>query len=315
MKAIMYHYVRQDDPVLPYFRYLQVDDFRKQLDYFVSEFRLPTKDEFKESLKTQIPIENGIILTFDDGLKDHYRYVLPELKKRNLWGIFYIPVLPYITGKLIDAHRIHLLIGKCGGEKIFSSVKNIVSENMLSHVHIPEFREMTYKTQNNDECVNFVKRTLNYYISYEHREKVIDELMKVYFSKEDIPTKEFYLTKNEIREMHSEGMIIGSHTVNHRVLSKLTIEEQMEEIDHSFCFLENIISSFDMKTFCYPYGGFHTFTDDTERLLRQNNCMFSFNVEARDIEEKDLVGRKQALPRYDCNMFPFGACRNVLQDV
>ena len=34
MKAVMYHYIRPGVKDLPYFRYLALDDFRRQLDYF-----------------------------------------------------------------------------------------------------------------------------------------------------------------------------------------------------------------------------------------------------------------------------------------
>ena len=87
-------------------------------------------------------------------------------------------------------------------------------------------------------------------------------------------------------------------------MSKLAPPEQQKEIEDSFGYLEKVLGPMEPKTFCYPYGGFHSFTDDTERLLDDAGCLFSFNVEARDITAADLKGRPQALPRYDCNMFP-----------
>jgi hypothetical protein len=48
-------------------------------------------------------------------------------------------------------------------------------------------------------------------------------------------------------------------------------------------------------------------------LLKTNNCSFSFNVEPRDIDTKDLSDRQQALPRYDCNMFPHGQVYRLVQ--
>ena len=60
----------------------------------------------------------NMLLTFDDGLSDHYQYVLPELRRRGLWGIFYIPAGPYQSGRMLDVHCIHLLIGRYGGEKV-----------------------------------------------------------------------------------------------------------------------------------------------------------------------------------------------------
>ena len=106
-------------------------------------------------------------------------------------------------------------------------------------------------------------------------------------------------------------MVLGSHTVNHPVMSKLSAEEQEKEIVVSFQVIESITGKSALKTFCCPYGGFHTFTPRTEASLEKHACLFSFNVEARDIGKKDLASRRQALPRFDCNAFPYGSCRPV----
>jgi peptidoglycan/xylan/chitin deacetylase (PgdA/CDA1 family) len=250
-------------------------------------------------------------LTLDDGFKDHHRYVFPELKRRGLWGISYVPTSPLATGRLLDVHRIHMLLGRHGGKAICDSIRQTVSDDMLSHAHIAEFRSETYRRQNNDDYTNYAKRLLNYYIDYRHRQEMIDNLMGVYFPDESHLVTELYMTRDEILELHNAGMIIGSHTVNHFVMSKLNLADQDTEIRASFSFLEGIVGEIEVKTFCYPYGGFHTFTPETEKLLADNGCLFSFNVEARDIEQRDLSERRQALPRYDCNQFPYGQCRDI----
>ena len=122
------------------------------------------------------------------------------------------------------------------------------------------------------------------------------------------------MSASDLRAMTAAGMTIGSHAVSHPVMSKLSIEQQEEEIAKSFQHLEAMQVKLYPKTFCYPYGGFHTFSAATEKLLERYQCDFAFNVEARDIEPGDLTERKQALPRFDCNMFPHGACRNVGAD-
>jgi peptidoglycan/xylan/chitin deacetylase (PgdA/CDA1 family) len=119
------------------------------------------------------------------------------------------------------------------------------------------------------------------------------------------------MTEPELAYMHHSGMVLGSHTVNHPVMSRLTTKEQEHEIVSSFHLIESITGQQTLKTFCYPYGGFHTFTAETEELLENNSCLFSFNVEPRDISQNDLASRRQALPRFDCNAFPYGSCRHI----
>lgn len=309
MKAIMYHYVRPDDPSFPYLRYLNLDDFKKQLCYFSKEYHFLSNEDIIEAINCG-KSPKGIILTFDDGLKDHYRYVLPELQRRGLWGIFYIPTYPYLTGKLLNVHRIHLLLGKFGGKTVFNYMNKIITKGMLSDVHVQEYQHATYNSQTNDEYTNHVKRTLNYFMSYDYQDKVLDELMLYFFQDENFLIEEFYMTRDEISQLSRAGMIIGSHSYSHSVMSKLPISDQKKEIESSFEFLKSISSNFKYKTFSYPYGGFHSFSDATESFLDEYGCLFSFNVEARNIDSNDLLNRRQALPRYDCNVFPYGSAKS-----
>lgn len=308
MKAIMYHYVRPYNEKLPYFKNLHIDDFKKQLDFFEKEYGFVSKEDFVNSFNCDFK-SKGVVLTFDDGLKCHYEYVYKELIKRNLWGIFYIPTQAYVTNKVLDVHRIHLLLGMHSGEIVYKKLFELLSDVMFSTSIKKEFKTLTYIDQNNDDYSLQVKRILNYYIEYNYREEILDELMNQLIPEENSKASNIYLSKSEINEMAANGMIIGSHTVSHPVMAKLNIETQRTEIVDSFEFINQTIKKSTVKTFCYPYGGFHNFTLETEKILEEENCLFSFNVEHRDIDINDIRNRPQALPRYDCNHFNYGDCR------
>jgi Polysaccharide deacetylase len=183
---------------------------------------------------------------------------------------------------------------------------------MLSDSHVREFREATYSNQDNDRATTLFKRTLNYLISYEYRESVLNKLFDEEFGMEKDVTRRFYLGVDQIREMDAAGMVIGSHGVNHYVFSKLSVEEQRQEIATSFAQLSRILAK-PVRTFCYPYGGRHTFTPDTPALLAEAGSLFAFDVNPRDVTAEDLTRTPQALPRYDCNMFPHGRASLGLQ--
>lgn len=220
----MYHYIREGNKDLPYFRYLHLDDFRKQLDYFGSKYNFITKEAFIECIKTKTPIENGIILTFDDGLKDH-KLIAQELFDRNLWGIFYIATNPHHTNKMLDVHRTHVLIGSHGGQVILEYLLQNIKNEMLSHNHVNEFHSITYARQQNDEATQKCKRILNYLISYDVRSFILDKMMEELIGDEDALTRSFYLDPDDLIKMKNQGMVIGSHSVSHPVFSKLTESE------------------------------------------------------------------------------------------
>jgi len=260
-------------------------------------------------------LPEGGVLTFYDALKCHFKDVYPILKKRNLWGIFYIPTQPYVENKFLDVHRIHILLGKFESKIVYDYLQQIISENHFDHTKKDDFERLTYSTQINDNYTLLVKRILNYFISYDFREEILDQLIAHFIPNHQDIFHSYYMTTEEIKTMHDGGMIIGSHTINHPVMARLSLQKQEYQIVKSFEFLEKIKASLpSLRTFCYPYGGFHSFTDETEKLLTDNQCVFSFNVEQRDINADDIAKRPQALPRYDCNQFKYGQVRNKYAD-
>tara|TARA_B110000879_G_C11142214_1_gene500848 strand:+ start:953 stop:1885 length:933 start_codon:yes stop_codon:yes gene_type:complete len=307
MKAIMYHYVREFSDSHPNFRYLDIENFSKQLDFFEKEYGFMEKkdwDDFVNRKVEDINSFNGkIILTFDDAMKCHYEYVYPELEKRGLWGIFYVNSSPYKLNKILDVHRIHLLCGAFLGQDLYKTLLEVIEDKMVSS-HMKEyFMNKIYISQNNDEGVSDFKSVLNYYMDDKFREYIIDRIADKF--NYTFHNNDFYVSPEELSIMSKSGHVIGSHSVNHPVMSKLSKSNQTEEIQQSFGFLneQNILTH---KTFCHPYGGFHSFNNDTIDILRNEKVEYSFNVESRDIDQNDLIENPHCLPRYDCNEFMHG---------
>jgi len=305
MKAVMYHYIREYNSQLPFFRFLDIKNFKKQLDFFEAEYGFVSKAEWLQLInrKRLGGTEGKVLLTFDDAMSCHYDYAFQELKKRGLWGIFYVPTQPYQKDKFLDVHRIHLLCGAFKSQELLMILKMLLDESMIPDEKIIEFREQTYSKQENYEGVSEFKRILNYFVSYEFRERLIDAVA----TELDFLFKvsEFYVPVEKLKEMHTNGNLIGSHTISHLVMSKLSDMDQRIEIKDSFDFLGTNVCD-DVKTYCHPYGGFHSFNQTTVDTLNSSNVQFSFNVESRDICDEDLISSIQFLPRYNCNEFPFG---------
>ncbi len=303
MKAIMYHYVRPGALGWDRLKYLHFDNFRRQLDWLAQNVGFVSREDFRRSIAGG-EFGEGAVLTFDDGFSDHYRYVFPELVARKLWAIFFIPTGMYSNGRLLDVHRIHLMIAHCGGASCLAAARQVVTDDMLEVAHVDGFKSRAYSRLGDDADTIEFKRLFNYFIASEHREEALDRIVDKL--KLELPrTAEFYVSADELKEMAQTGMQIGSHTVSHPVMSTLDRARQRQEIDQSFDYLNCVIAS-PIETFCYPYGGSHSFTDETEALLTQAGCRYAFNYEPRDISADDLRARPQALPRYDCNQFPFG---------
>ena len=71
------------------------------------------------------------------------------------------------------------------------------------------------------------------------------------------------LTLAEVRELHSQGISIGSHTLSHRTLTRLPQTQLEEELHTSKEFLEDELGA-PVKSFAYPYA----FPEADRRFVR-----------------------------------------------
>ncbi|EJT5053241.1 polysaccharide deacetylase family protein [Campylobacter jejuni] len=304
MKIIMYHYVRESLKQLPNFRYLHIENFKKQLDFFEKEFGFVTYDEFlylKENPLFCNKLKNKILLTFDDGLKDHYNYVFNELVKRKILGIFFVPTRIFKQKKALNAHRIHYLLGKMGGGILLNTAYNIIKPNILKKSSLKLFKNY-YQELNDDKNTKDFKLLFNYFIKPKYKEKILDEMVARFWNDEEI-FNNLYLNKDELKIMSENDMLIASHSSTHLSFKTLDICDQKYELQTSISFLNSFIKQ-PIQLFSYPYG---ENTAYSKRWLKNNNFDFAFNsIPSKDIEYKDLINNPFALHRYDCNEFIYG---------
>jgi len=306
--GITYHYVRPGSPEVPGLRYLHLDDFRKQLDWLCDSRRPISSSEFLDIIKGNEKVTDGFVLTFDDGLLDHYEFVFPELTKRGLWGAFYVPVGPYLDNRSLDVHQVHALLGIFGGTKVLDELNAALSS--LGIFIDESISSNRYSQADDDEAIIRVKRKLNYELPIELRSIVINRVCDQL--NYELKVSDWYMSTKQMQEMVNAGMIIGSHSVTHRPMRQLPPESQGSEIQESFSWLERTLGAGLPRSFCYPYGGFDTFSIETEVLLGKAGALWSFNTEEREISQLDVLERPQALPRFDCCNLPHGASRKPI---
>ena len=112
LTIIMYHYVRPiKNSQYPKIKGLEINRFKRQIDYFSSRYNFITAEQLiANSLGEKELPKNACYLTFDDGFKDHFKYVMPELLKRNIQGSFFPPSIAVKNQELLDVHAIHFIL-------------------------------------------------------------------------------------------------------------------------------------------------------------------------------------------------------------
>jgi hypothetical protein len=95
----MYHYVR-DLPrtEFPRIKGMLTDDFRRQVTDLASRYEMATLESALAFLQGEYRPKRGLcLLTFDDGLRDHFETATPILEERRIQGLFFL-----ITGCLAE---------------------------------------------------------------------------------------------------------------------------------------------------------------------------------------------------------------------
>jgi len=294
MKIITFHYVRNFSKKFKYFYYYDKNKFIKFIDKYHKKI-VSNENEIKNNV-------NKLLLTFDDGLKDHF-FIAKELKKRNLIGIFFIPTLPYENYEILNVHLSHLILGKLGGKIALKELNKLVKKknikNLFNDTEKKNF-STRYKEQSSDDETKKFKKIINYYGEY----KKIRIILKSLFNKFKIKLKfsDIYLTRNQIKKIHKMGMIIGCHSRSHKVLSRLNYREQLEEIKISKDYLENLING-KCEHFCFPYGQKNSYNKFTLQILKKLKFQLGYSVDNRSVKNKHFTKFQYELPRYDCNLF------------
>ena len=74
-----------------------------------------------------------------------------------------------------------------------------------------------------------------------------------------------YMNKEELIDLESHGIEIGSHTLSHPDLTKITASKAKNEIENSKQTLENILNK-KIISFCYPSGKYNS---DVEMMVKE----------------------------------------------
>jgi peptidoglycan/xylan/chitin deacetylase (PgdA/CDA1 family) len=304
MKPVMYHYVRPSADDLPYFPYLSLADFERQLEDFASSCGFVGRDDFVRWTEGG-PAPEGVLLTFDDGLRDHAEFVLPALQSRGLFGLFYVSSGPAMTGQLLDVHKVHLALGRLGAPAALAWLESNAPE-CLPGKDERSGGASPYAHQTSDETTKFLKQLFNWRLGAEERGGVLGGLLDHAFAGVPPRWQDFYLDERGMRELSDAGMGIGPHSHSHEVSIRLSPQRQLEEIRISSEFVERHGGSRSWG-YCYPYGARAAFSYETERAVAEAGCPFAFAFEARDIATPLAEEERFALPRHNCNAFPHGA--------
>jgi peptidoglycan/xylan/chitin deacetylase (PgdA/CDA1 family) len=297
--SVNYHFLRTAAPSQFALRAHETPErFDAQLAQISKRFPFCRADELVD-LTREAP-EASVILTFDDGARDVAAWALPLLEKHGATASIFVCAQPYLEGRLLEIQKIEFLMKKlgvdgfrdafyAGYERLFGAE---IERESLDFAGDYDFYRY------DDEEVRRFKLDLNYQIPYAQIVPILDALFIDAFGEgsEAEAVRETYLSLDELKRLVDRGFELGVHTHRHRVLPRLDLDEQKQEIEAGASFLTDLTGQARF-TVAYPYG-FHD--ENTHRAMRELDLRAGFTMERRAIGPQDLSDR-WSIPRYDVN--------------
>jgi peptidoglycan/xylan/chitin deacetylase (PgdA/CDA1 family) len=180
--------------------------------------------------------KSKVFITFDDGYRDNFGLALPVLKKYHASAAFFIVTsIPGTTKWLLhDEIRYLAQEGKLNAQETEKVLKNLNSGNSIDTELLGNVTSLRNK----------------------------------------LPEVRLMMDWEEIKTLHSQGFIIGSHTHNHSPFLFLNEAERRKELKDS---LEMLSSQLKEKTthFAYPNG---LYDENCNVLMQESGIRFAFTT-------------------------------------
>ena len=302
---VMYHFVR---PVptsrFPRLAALELTAFREQLRYLrlhYSPIRLTDVAAAAAGVCSLPP--RPVVLTFDDGYRDHYEHVFPLLEKDRIPATFFPVHSSLVDRKVLDVNKIQFVLAAVHSPAPLVAEIDAAIESSRDPERRPvgDYRARWWAASRFDEPhVAYIKRMLQHGLPEDVRRPLVDALFCRHVTRDDAAfAAELYMTVDHAREMHAAGMDFGGHGAHHIPLSVLGRAEQAREIDGALQALHAMGVPGRPFTYSFVKGDYDATSID---LLRERGC--SAAVTTRVALARPVLDDLLVLPRLATNDLP-----------
>jgi len=253
------------------------EGFHRIVKLLEFEFDVLSARDLIESLIVSPSHAGGVAMSFDDGMKCHLEYAAPWLESLGLRGIFFIHTQPLTDGfdrlvsvkEFIDSefrdindyyHEFNYAVDLVKGHGF------LVEMNMPVDflVDYPFYTEQ-------DKEYRYLRDMV---LTDEEFDAVVEKVMSGHRKKRlDYCDKNYWLSADDIKELHRRGHMVGLHTHTHPTnLTRLPYDGQLENYRKNKEILEEIIGE-QISIASYPCG---RFDQNTHRVMRALGVSVAF---------------------------------------
>ncbi|SFP59555.1 Peptidoglycan/xylan/chitin deacetylase, PgdA/CDA1 family [Nitrosomonas cryotolerans] len=209
--------------------------FELHLSYLTRYFNVLSLPDAILGLRRGTLPSRALCITFDDGYADNAEVALPILKQYG------VPATFFIAAGCING-------GRMWNDSVIEFVRRVPGDSLdLTSIGLGNYAigSLMQRRQTLFSLLSTLK-----YLPLEVRQSQVDKMCAL------LPIHlpdDLMMSSSQIRALHSAGMEIGGHTMNHPILARIKNNMARSEIAEGKERLEGIIRA-PVKFFAYPNG-------------------------------------------------------------
>ena len=239
-RILVYHGVCHRDPLRFNTLFLTLKTLESHLRFYKRYYNVISLDDFYEQRFSKNRF--NICLTFDDGLANNHKYVLPLLQQYQVPATFFITAIRD-AGYDILWNDFLSVVARYGPKTLKYNGDLYVKNRYRKYVSV-----------SNGGSLNDLLRSSDFI-----PKKELMQILSSQFTFKNDPRDEDYwrqMTGNQIRELSDCPLaIIGAHGYYHNDLSRISLGQAKDEMIRSKKYLENITGN-EVKAIAFPYGAY-----------------------------------------------------------
>lgn len=249
------------------------ETFEKHLQALRRYFRVISVDEFGERMITGRPFDDrSCLITFDDGWQDNFTEAFPLLVRYALPAVIFLPVGFVGTGRrfwqetLSDLFFHALTLPKSdrkGMNELALSKLGLDLDGLVpDEIGKAQIQDAVTKGKalSDDELESLL----------EQASRAMDGTLN---GRDHLDT---FLTWEQVKTMAGSRIRFGSHTVNHKILTQIPLDQVQEEVGSSKIAIERELGH-EINWFSYPNGNFN---QQIEQFVQSTGYRLGFSTEA-----------------------------------
>jgi peptidoglycan/xylan/chitin deacetylase (PgdA/CDA1 family) len=235
--------------------------FKKQIAFIKEHFEVVPTSVLVQKLQDGDLERSSAAIHFDDGFSSYADLALPFLREKNISSTVFL-INSVVDGGVPIRNKIAFCINMGEEKHLKSLIQSCTSEDIDSPVCLAEMQTT--------QLLAWIKGNITSEMEY-----IINEVFQSCIKRHNETSP--FMDERVVRKLNDDSYVeIGSHTVNHPMLSMLDEREQRAEIIGGHIKLEEYLGR-KLKYFAYPHGGKAHFDETSRSIIKESNRLTSFS--------------------------------------